>query len=433
MKILVSPKCDSLIPSLRVIAKVLLYIKPEGIVVLFDQGCSSITTFLIGVLVARACTKSEYALYVLGFTVLVIVQLVQRSIVSTPFTVYSPQMNNARRASYFGSKLIHQLTLSTVTISGLVATAVLLQVIGLNSHITGMLLALSVASFGLLARDFMRYVFLARLQIWSNLLMSLVANFATLIGLYWVYSSGHLSATVAYVVLGSCSALPALLAILSRRDEIVFQKNQVVRDLKMDWCFGRWLLISVVANNFGSHSMPWLLLLFYGRENVAIMGILIAITGLVRPIIAGFDSYLVPKLANRLKHGSLQSVVKAGAAAFAAMAGTMLVYVLSMALWGDKIVGIVYTDRYQGHATPLAIVAVAVALLGMNVPLRALLKVIGHPEAECLGSVCGSIVKILLGLCLIPWFGVLGAGIALGIGNLTFVCINKLAISRVTK
>ena len=428
-----SPEVKCQTASHGAVGKVLRWIKLDGLVILFDQGCCSITTFLCGVFVARACSKDEYALYVLGFTLLMVVQLVQHSIVSIPFTVHSPQMDLARSASYFGSKVIHQATLSTVTIAGLVGTAVLLHMIRLNSHMTGMLLGLSVGVFGLLMRDFMRYILLARLQIWSSLLMGLMANFATLIGLYWAYSSGRLSAAFAYIIVGFSSALPAMLAVISRRREVMIQRSQVVRDLKRDWRFGRWLLISYVANSFGVQSMPWLLLLFYGSESVAIMGVLIAITGFIRPIVIGADAYLVPKLANRLKDGGLRSATKAGTVAFAAMGGAMLAYVLSMALWGEALVGVFYTERYQGHAGSLVFMAVAMGLIGTNIPLRALLRVTNRPKAESFASVCGSLVMILAGLSLVPWCGILGASIAISIGNLAFVCINKLAISRVTK
>ena len=74
----------------------LLYRKPslrEGSIVLIDQGFFSVATFVTGVLVARASTKEEYAVYVLGWSLVLIIQGLQRALVNGPFTVYAPRLN----------------------------------------------------------------------------------------------------------------------------------------------------------------------------------------------------------------------------------------------------------------------------------------------------------------------------------------------------
>lgn len=88
----------------------------KGVVTLADQAVASATNFLTGVIIGRACTKEQFGLYMLGFSIVLFVMSLQNSLISTPYMVYSPRLKGNEHIRYTGSTLIHQLGLSGLII-----------------------------------------------------------------------------------------------------------------------------------------------------------------------------------------------------------------------------------------------------------------------------------------------------------------------------
>ncbi|MGH9955504.1 MAG: hypothetical protein ACREBC_00045 [Pyrinomonadaceae bacterium] len=68
-----------------------------SIVALLDQGVVSSVNFATGVIIGRVCTKEQFGLYTLGYTVLGFAMTSQACLISTPYTIYSPGL--ARRGT----------------------------------------------------------------------------------------------------------------------------------------------------------------------------------------------------------------------------------------------------------------------------------------------------------------------------------------------
>jgi len=59
----------------------------KGFIALTDQAVASATNFLTGVIIGRACTKEQFGLYMLGFSIVLFVMSLQTSLISTPYMV----------------------------------------------------------------------------------------------------------------------------------------------------------------------------------------------------------------------------------------------------------------------------------------------------------------------------------------------------------
>ena len=68
-----------------------------------DQGVASATNFLTGVIIARACTKEELGLYMLGFSLISLMTDLQTSLITTPYMVYAPRLKEGRMLSILGA------------------------------------------------------------------------------------------------------------------------------------------------------------------------------------------------------------------------------------------------------------------------------------------------------------------------------------------
>ena len=81
----------------------------QGIISLADQAVASATNFATGIIIARACSKEELGLYMLGFSLIFLMTDFQTSLITTPYMVYAPRLKGRAHALYTGSTLIHQL------------------------------------------------------------------------------------------------------------------------------------------------------------------------------------------------------------------------------------------------------------------------------------------------------------------------------------
>ncbi len=95
----------------------------QGIVSLADQAVASVTNFVTGVIIARACSKEEFGLYMLGFSLILLMTDLQTSLITTPYMVYAPRLKGRAHALYTGSTLIHQLAFCLITMLGVVCGA----------------------------------------------------------------------------------------------------------------------------------------------------------------------------------------------------------------------------------------------------------------------------------------------------------------------
>ena len=95
----------------------------QGIISLADQAVASATNFLTGVIIARTCSKEQLGLYMLGFSLILLMTDFQTSLITTPYMVYSPRLKGRAHALYTGSTLIHQLAFCLITMLGVACGA----------------------------------------------------------------------------------------------------------------------------------------------------------------------------------------------------------------------------------------------------------------------------------------------------------------------
>src|ERR1035438_208101 len=67
----------------------------QSIVSLADQGVASATNFLTGIIIARACSKEELGLYMLGFSLVLLAGGLQTTLICTPYMVFAPRLKGS--------------------------------------------------------------------------------------------------------------------------------------------------------------------------------------------------------------------------------------------------------------------------------------------------------------------------------------------------
>lgn len=427
-----TPAVELSLPG-RVLSEILRPSVRQGLLVLFDQGGYSISTFLTGILVARASTKAEYATFVLGLTLVFLSGLLQQTLVTIPYTVLSQSLSPPERSAYLGSSFLQHVIFSFLIVIAFLASWVIAQPFGQRTGVTGLLAPLAAVAVGLHLRTFTRSMLLAELRTRASFTMSLAANAVTAGSILTLYFTGRLTILTACFAMTAGSAIPALVILLINRKSLKIRTCQITPDFKQNWRYGKWMLAASAAGMAGLPLLPWLTLLWCGRETVAVVAVITTTACMARPALKAAVGYLTPKLANYVQSkGTAPAIRKTIVLVNAAviMAG---LYVLFMFVFGDKIIGILYTSKYHGHAFALVIMAAAIGIKAVNVPVRALITAVKRPEIICRASICASGFALLAGIPAISRFDVIGVAMVVVIYHLVLLSVNYLGILRWSK
>lgn len=387
-----------------------------GLVVIIEQGFCSIANFLTGMLVARTCSKEEYGFYVLGFTLLMLTVNVQGGICGTPFTVFSPSLNDRDRRAYLGNTLILHLVISVLAAIGFIVAAFVVSAIMPTDALASVLFALAAVSVFMLLRDFMRYVLLAQFHVWASLFMGLAVNFATVVMLFWAYKGAWLTAPIAYIILGASAGLPALGVLWSERKQITVTRKRLKEHLRQNCHFGKWLVGQIVVMFFAIRMYPWLLLFFKGSAATGVYGACTGLAAMVNPLFLGAKRYLGPRTAHAACKGGghVRREVYLG---MALLVGPLFVIFLGTLFFGEWAIVAIYGRKYAGAGaifsicTFAAIIAIAHGIVSTGI------NALRRPDIAFRAQLVGLAVTVTLGLFLAYKLGPLGAALAVCIAR----------------
>ncbi len=112
--------------------------KYKGVIALCDQGVVSATNFATAMIVGRVCGKAELGVYTLAWTIVALLTGISATMITTPYTVFSPRLGRSRRRRYLGSIVVHQVLIAAMFALIMVAVALPASLLG---WISGVFLA----------------------------------------------------------------------------------------------------------------------------------------------------------------------------------------------------------------------------------------------------------------------------------------------------
>jgi O-antigen/teichoic acid export membrane protein len=325
----------------------------------------SATNFLTGVIIARTCSKEELGLYMLGFSLVLLLADLQTNLIATPYMVYAPRLRGDARVLYTGSTLIHQLGLCFLTVLGLAGGGIAVKY-GIGPHGLGPVLwALVAVASLLMLREYARRVSFACLKITRALLFDSGIAVVQLGGLLLLARFGWLSASKAYWAIGLACGIAVLSWLWSERSFYRVRISSSVTDLKKNWVFGKWVFASGVVWAVSMNLYPWFLAAFHGTAFTGVWAACLGAVNLGNPALLGALNYLGPKIAHVYAEEGAESLRKFVLRASVGFACLLSLFCLAMALWGGPLVGLLYGSKYAGNGLVVALLATNLALLAI--------------------------------------------------------------------
>jgi O-antigen/teichoic acid export membrane protein len=394
----------------------------QGFLSLADQAVASVTNFATGVIIARASSKEEFGLYMLGFTLILLVTDLQTSLIATPYMVYAPRLQGKAHAQYTGSTLIHQVVfslLATLVVIGAACAARL----GVGPHgLEPVLWALAGVGSLIMLREFVRRICFASLKLRTVFLFDAFIGVGQICGLLVLAHFRLLSASRAYWVIGATCGLAVLCWLWLNRHHYHLRIDESVLDLKRNLIFGKWVFASGLLWTASTNLYPWLLAFFHGAAAAGVFAACLGVVSASNPVLLGIQNFLGPKIAHvyatRGQIGLRKFVLKVSGS----MAIPVALLTLILISWGDRIIGLLYGSRYTGNGRVVAILACNLLLSAVVFSFSRALFAIERADLDFALNFAAIFIMLTLGLWLVKTNGPLGAALGLIIaGGVTSV------------
>jgi O-antigen/teichoic acid export membrane protein len=419
----------------RTLSRLGLVLSPEkalhqGIVSLADQAVASATNFLTGVIIARACSKEELGLYMLGFSLILLITDFQTSLITIPYMVYAPRLKGKAHALYTGSTLIHQLAFCLLTVVALVCGA-LAVTNGIGTKGLGTVLWALVAVIALIMlREFARRVCFARLKLKTAFLFDTCIAIGQIGGLFLLARFGLLSASRAYWVIGSACGIAVLWWLWSDRGSYHPRMSESLADLKKNWVFGKWVLASGLVWAISMNLYPWLLAAFHGVASTGVWAACLGVVSVGNPALIGMQNFVGPKISHVYAAEGPRALRRLVLKITAVVALPMSLLCIVMIFWGDRLIVLLYGRQYAGNSLVVAILALNLLVTASAFSFSRALFAIERADVDFLVNFAALFIMVTLGLWLVRAFGPFGAALGLLGGGLVTSAIRAGAFLR---
>ena len=384
----------------------------QGGVVLIDQGVLSLATFVVGILVARATNKEEYGLYILGWSLLLILQGFHKALVNVPFTIYAPRLGKEERAIYQGSTLVHTLALGLIICGTLILIWVWdpLPDSSKFTDINDLIPMLAITIIPFLTRDFMRSALLAQLEVSASVLINVVATVFLVLVLSIFFVTSILTLDNSFYAYAATSGFVTVYMIIVHRSRTRIEGAQVLKDLARGWRIGKWIVVNAIGYMVAYQAYPWMLLYFIDSQTVAVFGACLAVAGLLTPLLRGATAYILPRMAHAYKDGNNVNLIRMLRLSLLVLSVPYGAWFVIGSILGDQLVTLFYTDAYHGYEWLVALLLAKTFVESVSTPLTSALQALERTDVTAVALIIGSVVTLALGVIVIPQAGLNGAG-----------------------
>lgn len=371
---------------------------------LLDQVIASASSFLLGVVIARAGGADGLGMFGIAFLVWLAVVGVNRAVVTEPMTV-SGSTDSADAELFEG--LLATLVVGSGCAALIGVAAGLVQLTGVDAT---PLIALAVCLPSLLAHDYCRSTAF-RLQCPGRALASDVALAVVQVGLTVALLVLGVSDTAAFVLAWGVGAtvgavLGAVLAGMRRGS------RGGVAQLRALWPRSRWFLAEFGTAFPADQGYLLLLPLILGAGQ---FGLYRAGFGLIGPIVVVFvagGNIGLPEAVRRLRQHGMPGLPPYALRLSMAITAVTAGYCGLVAIFAEPLLRLVYGEVFVEAVVITRLVAVQYVILALCFGFHQVVKAAGWMRELWLTRVASAGVSILGVVVLTNAFGLAGAGLA---------------------
>lgn len=397
--------------------------------VLFDQALVSGTNFLTTVLIARLLGKQQLGLYVLAYSIVVVLLEVQNSFIASPYTMNCSRLDGPAQARYTGSAFALTIGLSGVATAVLLAGSAVFPV-GLGDpglRIVFLNLALIVTP--LLAKEFARRACFAHFRTREVLLLDGLVSLIQIGGLFLLAKLGSPSVRSVYWLIAIASGTAVIVWITSWRNRTVITLAGAFHTLRATWSFGTWVLTGNLALVLSQQIYPWYLASFKGPAITGTFAACLGLFALINPLVSAIGNYLGPATASASSRGG-RVLSRTVLRATVLVSGVVGLFCFVTVLLGNHLLLLLYGSGYKVEFHLIVVLAVSVLVSNATLALGFGFWALNRPDMNLKINLLSTATAVILGPWLVSRYGLLGAAYGLLIANTAVSAFRVLHLRR---
>jgi O-antigen/teichoic acid export membrane protein len=398
--------------------------------VLCDQMVVSGTSFLTTVLIGRTLGKHQLGLYVLAYSVVVVLLEVQNSFIASPYTMKSPQLDLPAQARYTGSALVLTIGLSATGAVVLFAVGMIFPAGSGLGEVKPLFLIVSLIVAPLLLREFGRRVCFAHFHVREVLSLDSLGSLIQIGGLLLLFYFGFRSVRSVYWLIASASGITAIVWLSSWRHRTVITFDGAILALRDTWSFGMWVLTGNLAILLSQQVYPWYLAWLKGPDATGTFAACTYLLALMNPFLTGVGNYLGPATANASIRGDreLSRVVMRASLLLFLVVGMCC---LAIVMFGNHLLRLLYGVGYRIDIHVLAVLGASVVILNSTLAVGFGFWAIGRPDVNLKINSLAVVIAVTAGPLLVGLYGLVGAAYGLLLAAFSVSVLRVLMLRRV--
>ena len=381
-----------------------------------DQVLLSGINFLISIVLIKTVSKPEYGLYSIFFPITLFMGSIQNAIINTPLAVLLITKKGDEKRKYVGALFFGQyFLLFPLAFIGIIGGIITWYFNFLESSVSAIIVAISLASIGILCREFLRAYFFAK-ETPNTVLIIDMLYFALITTLgFLAYSFFQLDVAVVFFLMGLSSFLTGIFFI--NRNKWNFSRRDIKSSYSENWQYGKWSLIGVTVTHIQTYSYLYLLGIMVSSVAVADVS---AARLLLMPLIlapAGWRKVILPHGSKLREKNRLPRLFKEQVIVSVVFVFLVTSFVFVLIFLKPVLLKIILSNNYANSFDYIfywgAIFSIGFISLNANIGLQVLknFKVISIVNSFTM------LVTVLLAYFLIYSNGIKGGLIALLIGQ----------------
>lgn len=377
-------------------------------IIFLDQAMVSGVNFTTGLLFARFLGIEEFGRFALAWMVVLFVNSLQMSLVSSPMMAFGPKQSTSQASFYFSSVMVQQLFFGLSSFFFVLIVISASQSFFPEWNISGIAFPLASAAFFFQNQDFFRRYYFTIDCYLDALTNDTISYLGQLVLLVLLFSLMNVNASKVLWVISGTSAVAVVSAV---RKIVNFKWSPSVfyETVRKHWHFSKWLTASALM--FWSSGN----LFFVVAGNVlgpAAVGAMKAsqnIMGVCHILFQGFEN-IVPIRASRELHltgtkAMVDYLMKATLLGGVIVLVISLVVTLKAELWLSTLFG----TGYKGYGYVLRWYSIVYVFMFLGYPLRGALRALELTKPIFLSYTVTSLFAVCFSSIMVGKFQLNGA------------------------
>jgi O-antigen/teichoic acid export membrane protein len=396
----------------QVLVKVLRKLPGTGWALL-DQCVVSAANFLTIYLFARYLGTSEFGIFALAHTGLLLLTSMQNALLVQPHNVLGAGLPQAEYRRFTSALLLAQVIFCVAVCVALGAAGLLVSGLG-SSRAGSVLIALAVSAAPWMGQEFVRRVLYTRGESRSAAINDTMTYGLQLLGAVVLVSLWQDRPEFALLVLGGSSLVGALFGLWQLRNHLRLEWSGgcggYTRTWKEAWGFGKWLMAQNTVTWFGAQGHSWVVAMLLGAEQLGLYRATTHLVNVMNPLLQTAYSYL-PSRGSLAYHKDGRSGLSRWVtrAAWLAPVAVMPFCIVLIGFPGE-VLSLAYGEKYARPdlALILMLATVAPCLVFLKFPFDVGLLALHSTRSIFYVYLIPVVLLLTSGTALIHFYGILG-------------------------